>query len=149
MKTGIKLIHGYQTSETTNGLYASFVISSMVVSILLPTQKNRDIWAGFELWHFRYFSNLIINAKLAVAWTFLWSITMQWCYCYAVPINAWVEVWGGKEFLSGNEEKKWRPGLLPLSRAWNFHQMRNTADWTCSRLLRSAYRSRAINSPYW
>lgn len=105
MKTGIKLIDGYQTSETMNGSYASFVISSLVVSILLPTQKNRDIWAGFEPWHFRYFSNLIINAKLAVAWTFLWSIIMQWCCCYAVPINAWVAVWGGKEFLSGNEEK--------------------------------------------
>lgn len=105
MKTGIKLIDGYQTSETMNGSYASFVISSLVVSILLPTQKNRDVWAGFELWHFRYFSNLIINAKLAVAWPFLCSIIMQWCCCYAVPINAWAAVWGEKEFLSGNEEK--------------------------------------------
>lgn len=141
-KTAVTVVYWHWTSKTGGGLNASFVMSSVAMSVVLLTQKNRDIWAGSELWHFRYFSSLITAAKLTVACIFLWSIIMHWCWCSAGSINAWVAVWGEKKFLSGNEGKlKTRSFMKIVFHLWNFHQTTNITGQTCSRLLRSAYRN--------
>lgn len=100
VKTTITLVHWHWTSKTGGGLNASFLTSSVAMCILLSVLKNRDTWAGCGLWHFRYFSSLIIPGKLTVACIFLWSIIRHWYWWCAGPMNAWAAVWGEKKKIS-------------------------------------------------